>query len=43
MVRQTKRFKKGLNKKVLSAILAASMIMTSSSFAMAAPVEGVDR
>ena len=37
MVRQTKRFKKGLNKKVLSAILAASMIMTSSSFAMAAP------
>lgn len=36
MVRQTKRFKKGLNKKVLSAILAASMIMTSSSFAMAA-------
>ncbi len=39
MVRQTKRFKKGLNKKVLSAILAASMIMTSSSFAMAAPVE----
>lgn len=38
MVRQTKRFKKGLNKKVLSAILAASMIMTSSSFAMAAPL-----
>lgn len=35
MVRQTKRFKKGLNKKVLSAILAASMIMTSSSFAFA--------
>ena len=40
MVRQTKRFKKGLNKKVLSAILAASMIMTSSSFAFAAPVDG---
>ena len=38
MVRQTKRFKKGLNKKVLSAILAASMIMTSSSFAFAAPL-----
>ena len=39
MVRQTKRFKKGLNKKVLSAILAASMIMTSSSFAFAQPMD----
>ena len=39
MVRQTKRFKKGLNKKVLSAILAASMIMTSSSFAFASTTD----
>lgn len=35
MVKHTKGFK-GLSKKVLSAILAASMIMTSSSFVMAA-------
>ena len=42
MVRQTKRFKKGLNKKVLSAILAASMIMTSSSFAFASTTDEVD-
>lgn len=34
MVKHTKGFK-GLSKKVLSAILAASMIMTSSSFVMA--------
>ena len=40
MVKHTKGFK-GLSKKVLSAILAASMIMTSSSFVMAAePTEG---
>lgn len=36
MVKHTKGFK-GLSKKVLSAILAASMIMTSSSFVLAAP------
>lgn len=35
MVKHTKGFK-GLSKKVLSAILAASMIMTSSSFVLAA-------
>ena len=40
MVKQTKTFKKGnVTKKALSAILAASMVMTSSSFVMAAPVE----
>ena len=39
MVKQTKTFKKGnVTKKALSAILAASMVMTSSSFVMAAPV-----
>lgn len=38
MVKHTKGFK-GLSKKVLSAILAASMIMTSSSFVMAAETE----
>lgn len=43
MVRQTKNFRKGgLAKKVLSAILAASMIMTSSTFAMAASEEPVE-
>ena len=40
MVKHTKGFK-GLSKKVLSAILAASMIMTSSSFVLAAePTNG---
>lgn len=40
MVRHTKNFKKGgFAKKVLSAILAASMIMTSSAMVMAAPEE----
>lgn len=39
MVKHTKGFK-GLSKKVLSAILAASMIMTSSSFVMAAEQNG---
>ena len=39
MVKQTKTFKKGnVTKKALSAILAASMVMTSSSFVMAEPV-----
>ena len=43
MVKQTKTFKKGnVTKKALSAILAASMVMTSSSFVMAAPVEVED-
>ena len=43
MVKQTKTFKKGnVTKKALSAILAASMVMTSSSFVMAAPVEGAE-
>lgn len=42
MVKHTKGFK-GLSKKVLSAILAASMIMTSSSFVMAAePTDNAD-
>ena len=42
MVKQTKTFKKGnVTKKALSAILAASMVMTSSSFVMAAPVDVV--
>ena len=40
MVKQTKTFKKGnVTKKALSAILAASMVMTSSSFVMAAPAD----
>ncbi len=43
MVKQTKNYKKGcVSKKALSAILAASMVMTSSSFVMAAPVEVED-
>ena len=42
MVKQTKTFKKGnVTKKALSAILAASMVMTSSSFVMAEPVDVV--
>lgn len=42
MVKHTKGFK-GLSKKVLSAILAASMIMTSSSFVLAAePTDNTD-